>query len=248
MADLSDLNSERRLLEFTGCATSQFAWIPSSVVDELSIKRVGFIDVTDYNGETERIQQAAFTRHPFPANSSQQTEVRRMFPLISTKLIGETMNGMANFQNRYFNSEFGVAASVWIYDRISSIIANSSRKDAKVELFEHSQWKQPSVIATLPGELSELVILGGHIDSIAPGMPSGRAPGCDDDASGFATALEVFRVLLAADFRPKRTVQLIGYAAEEVGLRGSQIIASTYVAENRDVAAVWQAEMDGYVG
>jgi Zn-dependent M28 family amino/carboxypeptidase len=38
-----------------------------------------------------------------------------------------------------------------------------------------------------------IVVLGGHIDSIASGGATGRAPGADDDASGSSTVLEVFR-------------------------------------------------------
>ena len=51
------------------------------------------------------------------------------------------------------------------------------------------------------------------------------APGADDDASGIATLTEVIRVALANGWKPKRTVKFMGYAAEEVGLRGSNAIA-----------------------
>lgn len=49
-----------------------------------------------------------------------------------------------------------------------------------------------------------------------------------DAIEKISTLTEVARVLLAKDFRPARTVQLIAYAAEEVGLRGSQDIVRTY--------------------
>jgi hypothetical protein len=54
---------------------------------------------------------------------------------------------------------------------------------------------------TLDGAcVCRVVILGGHIDSIASGGATGRAPGADDDASGSSTVLEVFRSVSAAGF------------------------------------------------
>jgi hypothetical protein len=61
----------------------------------------------------------------------------------------------------------------------------------------------------------ETVILGGHIDSTAGGA-SNRSPGADDDASGSAAVLEVFKILMASGFVPDRTVEFHAYAAEEV--------------------------------
>ena len=72
------------------------------------------------------------------------------------------------------------------------------------------------------------------------------APGADDDASGIATLTEVLRVAMASGWRPRRTVKFMGYAAEEVGLRGSNAIARAYRAQNRQVVAVLQMDMTNY--
>ena len=50
---------------------------------------------------------------------------------------------------------------------------------------------------------------------------------------GIATLTEVARVLLAKDYRPARTIKLIAYAAEEVGLRGSQGIVRDHADARR---------------
>ena len=106
------------------------------------------------------------------------------------------------------------------------------------------------MILTIPGAAlaNEVVVLGGHLDSISLGGSAGDAPGADDDASGIATLTEVARVLLAKDFRPARTVQLIAYAAEEVGLRGSQDIVRTYQKRGVNVVGVMQLDMTNYQG
>jgi leucyl aminopeptidase len=89
-------------------------------------------------------------------------------------------------------------------------------------------------------------VIGAHIDSIASG--GGSAPGADDDASGIATISEVLRALMAKKFRPERTVKLMAYAAEEVGLRGSKSIVADYVAKGVNVVGVMQLDMTNYKG
>ena len=81
------------------------------------------------------------------------------------------------------------------------------------------------MILTIQGTTfpSEVVVLGGHQDSIAgSNCTTSRSPGADDDASGIATLSEVIRAAMALGYQPERTVKFMAYAAEEVGLRGSQ--------------------------
>jgi leucyl aminopeptidase len=74
------------------------------------------------------------------------------------------------------------------------------------------------------------------------------APGADDDASGVAGLTEVLRVMSVANYRPRRTIKLIGYAAEEVGLRGSQEIARAFKQNQVDVVGVLQLDMTNFKG
>jgi leucyl aminopeptidase len=123
----------------------------------------------------------------------------------------------------------------------------------KVDLFSHS-WEQPSVIASIAGQgphKNEIVVIGGHEDSInqsAFGSREMTAPGADDNASGVATVLEVFRVLLQSGFKPDRTLMFMTYAGEEVGLLGSQDIANRFRNEGKSVVAVMQLDMTGFPG
>ena len=82
----------------------------------------------------------------------------------------------------------------------------------------------------------------------ARGNPICDAPGADDDASGIATLSEVLRVRARGRHCAQRTVQFIAYAAEEVGLEGSDDIAADYFAAGIDVVAVLQQDMTGYNG
>jgi hypothetical protein len=58
--------------------------------------------------------------------------------------------------------------------------------------------------------------LGGHFDCFS------SATGAVDDGSGFAPAMEAIRLIAAAGGRPKRSIIVILFAAEEIGLVGSQ--------------------------
>ena len=152
--------------------------------------------------------------------------------------------------NRYFSTSHGRNAALWIRDTWQAIAAG--RDDVTVELFTAcaSCSTQPSVILTIDGnELAdEIVVLGGHLDSTSNSGAGEfmNAPGADDDASGIATLTEVLKVALDSGWRPRRTVKFMAYAAEEVGLRGSQSIASSFASQGLDVHGVLQLDMTNY--
>jgi len=172
--------------------------------------------------------------------------VNAVLPALDPDKILGTIGELSGMQNRYYQSQSGAAASTWLRDRWRSL---STRPEVTVELFDHG-YAQQSVILTIPGttRASEVVVIGGHLDSIAVGGTSSNAPGADDDASGIATLTEVARVLLAKDYRPARTIKLMAYAAEEVGLRGSQGIVRDFKRREIDVVGVLQLDMTNYQG
>jgi leucyl aminopeptidase len=172
--------------------------------------------------------------------------VTAVLPTLDARRILATIAELSAMKNRYYQSESGAAASAWLRQKWQSF---TTRPDVTVELIDHG-YRQKSVVMTIPGSKtpSEIVVIGGHLDSIALGGASARAPGADDDASGIATLTEVARVLLAADFRPERTIQFMAYAAEEVGLRGSLSIAKDYQKRGVDVVGALQLDMTNYQG
>lgn len=154
------------------------------------------------------------------------------------------------YPNRHYASASGRAAALWIRDHWASLA--EGRDDVSVELFTDCSncSTQPSVILTIQGnELAEeIVVLGGHLDSISSTVSGGvmDAPGADDDASGIATLSEVLRVAMKHRYRPQRTLKFMAYAAEEVGLRGSRAIAQRYAQQGLDVVGVLQMDMTNY--
>ena len=107
------------------------------------------------------------------------------------------------------------------YDEIKAMV----EKNQPVELeFDIRNWfkmgpvKYHNVVATLRGSTypDEYIVIGGHFDAFS------AATGGVDDGSGFAPGMEAIRLIKAAGGRPKRSIVMILFAAEESGLVGSQ--------------------------
>jgi bacterial leucyl aminopeptidase len=193
--------------------------------------------------------QAQATRPSYAID--QQSVVTPMLAQMQASNIGQTIVDLStNFVNRYYNASTGVGASNWLKNRWTTLA--NGRSDITVEQFAHPNWLQKSVIATIKGtdNSSEVVVIGGHLDSINKNGTNETtvAPGADDDASGVASLTEVLRVLASSNYKPKRTLKFMAYAAEEVGLRGSQEIAKSFAAAGTNVVGVMQLDMTNFKG
>ncbi|MBN22211.1 MAG: hypothetical protein CL678_13100 [Bdellovibrionaceae bacterium] len=209
----------------------------------------GFMDVTDYQ-DALPLHGALHLFNSFPEKPAQQDLVTPLLSLVNSTYLEENVAKLSSYNNRYYQSETGVEAAEWIRDQFIRYAGN--RQDIHVELYKHPRWKQPSVVATIEGLTNEIVVIGGHEDSINSQSffpsPNDHAPGADDNASGTSTILEIFRVIAESGFQPKRTIQFMTYAGEEKGLLGSQEIANQYQRENKNVVAAMQFDMTMYPG
>jgi leucyl aminopeptidase len=174
--------------------------------------------------------------------------VQKVLPALDAASLLATIQQLSSLPTRYYTSSTGIAVASTLRDKWAGYASAGGRSDVQVSLFTHAGFPQPSVIATIPGttKASEVVVLGGHLDSISSNMNA--APGADDDASGIATLTEILRVLLAKDFKPERTVRFIAYAAEEVGLRGSKGVVADAQAKSVNVVGVLQLDMTNFKG
>jgi Peptidase family M28/PDZ domain/PA domain len=86
-----------------------------------------------------------------------------------------------------------------------------------------------NVLAWLPGQTDEYVMIGAHydhlgrgnFDSLAPSQIGQVHPGADDNASGTAGVLELARLLARRGGQLKRSILFMNFAGEELGLLGS---------------------------
>lgn len=93
--------------------------------------------------------------------------------------------------------------------------------------------KGHNVVAEIPGTDptlgSEVVMLGGHLDSWTAGT------GATDNGSGCIVALEAVRILKALGVRPKRTIRIALWDGEEQGLLGSFHYAKLHFGDPADM-------------
>lgn len=229
------------------------AWLTEDAIGRLSQKSHeaghcgGFMDITEHQYKLNRRPSPVLPHPVVLAGPTLQHEsaVRAMYEELSPQRIEALVSSLSSFSNRYYTSEQGVAAAHWIRDRF--VEYSAGRSDIRVELVSH-RFAQPSVVARIEGQgehADEVVVIGGHEDSINQYQFWGEmhAPGADDNASGTAAVIEVFRVLAQSGFVPERSIEFMTYAGEERGLLGSQDIAERYRRSGKTVVGVMQLDM-----
>ena len=199
----------------------------------------------------DRSMQAMHAQAAVDYTIDQQDRVEAWMAQVDEPAIRDTILHLStNWPNRYYQSAHGNDSAEWIHDVWLAL--GAGRSDVHAELFRNclACGSQPSVILTIDGtdRPDEIVVLGGHLDSIS-GAGSGfamDAPGADDNASGIAVLTEALRIAMADGWHPQRTIKIMGYAAEEVGLRGSRAIAEQHLALGENVVGVLQLDMTNY--
>lgn len=189
---------------------------------------------------TELIEPPAYQ---YPKKVSHKDAIKKLHSQIDIDGVSNNLANFTSFYTRYYKSESGRESSEWLFNKVKETV--SPLKDAKVTKVPHD-WKQFSIIATIPGEIEETVIVGAHQDSANLILPMiTQAPGADDDGSGTVTILEALRLLADSGFKPYNTLEFHFYSAEEGGLLGSYDVFKQYRAENKTVYGLLQQDMTG---
>ncbi|MDA9951558.1 M20/M25/M40 family metallo-hydrolase [Oligoflexaceae bacterium] len=161
-----------------------------------------------------------------------------------------TVEAMVAKMTRHHNEATGQETTTFIREQIE---AAKQSLDVTIEEIDHSDYlagmKQKSLVVRLAGDTEETLVFGAHMDSIFRSRfetDQSIAPGADDDASGVATLLEIFRVIADRNLSFTRAIEFHFYAAEEIGLIGSGDIAQVYREQGRKIGAMVQFDMTGY--
>ena len=189
----------------------------------------------------------------YPNTTAFNSTVKSLAKALSKKNMRTHLETFTAFHTRYYKSSYGIQSAEWLLEQVKTTISESGaeKHGAFVQKFDH-EWGQFSIIATIPGKSNKTVVIGAHQDSINLFFPAFlAAPGADDDGSGTVTILEALRVLLQSKDvvkgKAENTIEFHWYSAEEGGLLGSQAIFSKYSRQKRDVRAMLQQDMTGYV-
>lgn len=188
----------------------------------------------------------------FPKKCVKQDDVSSLSKHLEKQNMQKNLEKLTSFHTRYYKSDYGLQSSDWVLEKIHEIIDTAGANETvTAESFPHT-WQQHSVIAKIPGKSNSTIVIGAHQDSINLFLPSIlAAPGADDDGSGTVTIMEVFRALLNSkdviDGKAANSIEFHWYSAEEGGLLGSQAIFKEYEQKGKDVKAMLQQDMTGFV-
>ncbi|NRB46394.1 MAG: M28 family peptidase [Saprospiraceae bacterium] len=113
----------------------------------------------------------------------------------------------------------GLGISTMDADLLSSLIAE---EEVRVYIRNTSRMLSPKLSYNVIGEIrgsthpDEIIVVGGHLDSWDVGE------GAHDDGAGCVQSMEVFRLLKALGYQPKRTLRCVMFMNEENGLAGGK--------------------------
>ncbi|MFC5044177.1 M20/M25/M40 family metallo-hydrolase [Aquimarina hainanensis] len=195
----------------------------------------------------ENEQNRKSTQRRVSYTITQDRLVKESLDLVNNVNIANQIKELERYGTRYHTTSKAKQSVTDLKRKWEQLAGN--RSDVSVRLVNHNSTSMPSLVMTIRGteKPDDYVIIGGHIDSVSPERTT-NAPGADDNASGIATITEAARVLFQMNFKPKRTIEFMAYAAEEVGLRGSKEIAEDYKRRNVNVVGYVQFDMTNYKG
>jgi Iap family predicted aminopeptidase len=108
---------------------------------------------------------------------------------------------------------------------------NAAGNSIRLDLHSSAGWRGESLSGNVVLDLigrekpEEIVLIGGHLDSWDLGT------GAVDDGAGIAITTAAAALIAQLPQRPRRTIRVVMFGAEEVGLRGAQAYAETHASE-----------------
>ncbi len=124
-----------------------------------------------------------------------------------------------------------VTLAVEHYNRMVRVLEKGLRVrvelNVETKFYDESTPNGFNTIAEIPGSdlSSEVVLLGAHFDSHP------YATGATDNATGSAAMMEAVRLLKVLNLKPRRTIRVALWGAEEQGLLGSRAYVKEHLAD-----------------
>ncbi|WP_323846947.1 M20/M25/M40 family metallo-hydrolase [Microbulbifer magnicolonia] len=115
-------------------------------------------------------------------------------------------------------------------------------KPVEVQLDVHNQRLEDGPSFNVIGEITgrekpqEVMIIGAHLDSWDEGT------GALDDGAGVAVVMEAARMIAELPQRPRRTLRVVLFGAEEIGLVGAKQYVDAHRSELDNIVAVSESD------
>lgn len=202
-------------------------------------------------GVMTQAQAQHLFEHDYPVVQQEDARIRNLMDQVSKDSLAATINHMQSYHTRRWDSRMVYEVQDWLYDTyrgmgVDTVFLHDFTFVHQDTLRETSD----NVIAIQWGQVypDEYVVCGAHYDSYnkTPGHPDSLyAPGADDNASGTSGIIETARLLSQCKF--ERSIMYCGWAAEEVGLKGSAVFAKDCADQRLDIVGYFNLDMIGYL-
>lgn len=181
-----------------------------------------------------------------PKKLINQELINKLFSEVNQDRIAANLKDFSNQHlNRAAFSDYGVQASDYLknkLDQLGELKAQGSASFDVNQVATGGWYEQKSIVAILGKDLpGPALVIGAHMDTNG----GGKRPGSDDDGSGSMVLMELVHILLAQDFKLQKPIYFIWYAAEEVGLIGSNRVIRQFKNQDINVEAVLNLDTIG---
>jgi Zn-dependent M28 family amino/carboxypeptidase len=131
---------------------------------------------------------------------------------------------------------------------VRNLFVTSSQTIKSKLVIEREAIDVPNVVGWYPGSdetlRQEYICVGAHLDHL--GVQRGELfPGADDNGSGSAAILQVAKAIHTNPIKPKRSVLLMAFCAEERGLLGSKHFVAHPLKPLSDIICMLNIDMIG---
>ena len=155
--------------------------------------------------------------------------------------IQNSIQQLEDYGTRYYNKPQAFQAEQWIQEQFESL-----GLETQIHTFPQTG-SSGNVIAIQYGTLypDEYIVCGAHYDTYNSSQDFNHAPGADDNATGVASIIEAARIL--SQYEMERSIIYCAWAAEEIGLVGSQYYAEDAASDEMDILGYFNLDMTGYL-
>ncbi len=157
-----------------------------------------------------------------------------------------------SLMGREAGSEYARKAADYIVAQWKEIGLKPLVGDSYFRPFQNNRYQNLAAVVEGNDPLfkDEYIVVGAHYDHLGKGVDNkGKSViynGADDNASGVATLIELGRLLQERQFDLKRSVVLIAFDAEELGLYGSNEFASNPPFPTENIKLMLSIDMVGW--
>ena len=125
----------------------------------------------------------------------------------------------------------------------SQMLRLAKDKSLKVRIKDESRvipgTESANIVAELPGQTDEWIVVGGHYDG------HDIATGAMDNLSGTVVTMEMAKVLKPYEGKFKRGIRFVCFACEEIGVTGSTCYVANHVDDMKNIAMMVNLELGG---